>query len=106
MKKKMIPVEERETTTISLQIPCDIIDDLKFISEARGITNLQSLIKFYVGQGLRKDIAELKRKNSAKEIMDKYKSRKIRNDSEREIQEGKGIGHEDFRKELETETQP
>ena len=74
-EKKMTPIEERETTTISLQIPCDIMDDLKSVSEARGITNLESLIKYYVGQGLRKDIGELRRKNSAeyaKKIMGKY----------------------------------
>lgn len=34
------------------------------------------------------------------------KFRKILNDSEREIQEGKGIRHEDFWKEMETEIQP
>lgn len=76
MKKKMILSEEREITTISINMPSEVIRDLKHAAMSKGMSDYQALIKFYVGQGLRKDIAELQRKapaEQAKKILGKYK---------------------------------
>ena len=43
-------------TQISLRIPDDVIDDLKLVAETLGFSGYQPLIRFYIGQGLRKDI--------------------------------------------------
>ncbi|QTA90818.1 hypothetical protein [Desulfonema magnum] len=67
MKKKMILSEDRQATTIQLKIPADVSDDLERVARAKGMADCQPLIRFYVGQGLRKDLAELRKKNAAQE---------------------------------------
>ena len=44
-------------TTISIRIPDDVIEDLKDIAPQLGFSGYQPLIRAYVGQGLRKDLA-------------------------------------------------
>lgn len=50
--------KEREMKSISISMPADVIDDLKRIAPTLGFSGYQSLIKAYVGQGLRHDLAE------------------------------------------------
>ena len=75
MKKSMHISKDRSTTTNSLKLPVDVIDDLQNISQEKEISSMEALIQFYVGQGLRRDLADLRRKHSAeqaKHILDKY----------------------------------
>lgn len=51
--------KDRAMTTISMRIPEDVIDDLKEIAPALGFSGYQPLIRAYIGQGLRKDLARL-----------------------------------------------
>ncbi|MGD9971862.1 MAG: hypothetical protein AB7S77_02250 [Desulfatirhabdiaceae bacterium] len=46
-------------TMVSIRIPDDVIDDLKRIAPMLGFSGYQSLIKAYIGQGLRADIERL-----------------------------------------------
>ncbi len=46
-------------TSISLRIPEDVIEDLKGIAPTLGFSGYQPLIRAYIGQGLRKDLARL-----------------------------------------------
>jgi hypothetical protein len=46
-------------TTISIRMPEDVIEDLKEIAPALGLSGYQPLIRAYVGQGLRKDLERL-----------------------------------------------
>ena len=46
-------------TSISLRMPEDVIDDLKALAPALGFSGYQPLIRAYIGQGLRKDLARL-----------------------------------------------
>jgi hypothetical protein len=76
MKKKMILSEERSKEVVTLTMPADVIRDLERVAEAKGMSDFQSLIRFYVGQELRKDIADLRRKNSVRQagkILEKYR---------------------------------
>jgi hypothetical protein len=50
---------DRVMTTISMRLPEDVIDDLKEIAPVLGFSGYQPLIRAYVGQGLRKDLARL-----------------------------------------------
>ena len=50
---------DRPMTTISIRIPEDVIDDLKELAPKFGFSGYQPLIRAYVGQGLRKDLARL-----------------------------------------------
>ncbi len=50
---------DRPMTTISIRVPEDVIDDLKFLAPLLGFSGYQPLIRTYIGQGLRKDLARL-----------------------------------------------
>ncbi|MGB8261925.1 MAG: hypothetical protein WCE75_16300 [Terracidiphilus sp.] len=50
---------ERPMTTISIRMPEDVIEDLKEIAPRFGFSGYQPLIRAYIGQGLRKDLARL-----------------------------------------------
>ena len=51
--------KDRPMTSISLRMPEDVIEDLKGIAPALGFSGYQPLIRAYIGQGLRKDLARL-----------------------------------------------
>jgi len=57
MKKKMIPTKGRPTTPITIRMPVDVLEDLKRVAPLKGMSGYQALIKFYIGQGLREDLA-------------------------------------------------
>lgn len=46
-------------TSISLRLPEDVLEDLKAVAPTLGFSGYQPLIKAYIGQGLRKDLARL-----------------------------------------------
>jgi len=52
---------DRPMTTISIRIPEDVIEDLKEVAPKLGFSGYQPLIRAYLGQGLRKDLARLER---------------------------------------------
>ncbi len=56
MKKKLIPTKGRPATSISMRIPLDVLEKLKRIAPAKGMSGYQSLIKYYIGQGMLRDI--------------------------------------------------
>ena len=51
--------KDRAMTSITIRMPEDVIEDLKRIAPHRGFTGYQPLIRAYVGQGLREDLATL-----------------------------------------------
>lgn len=51
--------KNRTMTTISMRLSEDVIEDLKEIAPALGFSGYQPLIRAYIGQGLRKDIARI-----------------------------------------------
>jgi hypothetical protein len=52
---------DRPMTTISIRVPEDVIEDLKEVAPKIGFSGYQPLIRAYIGQGLRKDLARLDR---------------------------------------------
>lgn len=59
IKKRMR--RDRPMVTISMRIPEDVIEDLKEVAPKLGLSGYQPLIRAYIGQGLRKDLAKLER---------------------------------------------
>ncbi len=59
MKKKMIPTKDRPTKPITIRMPLDVLEDLKRVAPTRDLPGYQSLIKFYIRQGLRLDLERL-----------------------------------------------
>ena len=50
---------DRPMQTISMRIPEDVVEDLKKVAPALGFSGYQPLMRAYIGQGLRKDLARL-----------------------------------------------
>ena len=57
IQKRLRP--DRPMISISLRIPEDVIEDLKAVAPSLGFSGYQPLIKAYIGQGLRNDLARL-----------------------------------------------
>lgn len=68
MKKNMIPTKDRPTTMISLRIPVDVLEKLRKIAPAKGMSGYQALIKYYVGKGLREDFGLVRQMESAERL--------------------------------------
>ena len=50
---------DRPMVSVTLRMPKDVIEDLKRVAPALGHSGYQPLIRAYVGQGLRADLARL-----------------------------------------------
>lgn len=50
---------KRVSTQISIKMYSDVIDDLKLIAENKGFSGYQPLMKYYIHQGMRKDLEEV-----------------------------------------------
>ncbi len=55
--------KNRPMTSITLRMPIDVVEDLKRIAPILGFSGYQTLLKAYVGQGLRKDLEKLDNNN-------------------------------------------
>jgi hypothetical protein len=51
--------KDRRMSTISIRVPEDVIENLKLLAPALGFSGYQPLLRAYVGQGLRRDLAKL-----------------------------------------------
>lgn len=51
--------KNRPMTAITIRIPEDVIEDLKRIAPLLGFSGYQSLVRAYIGQGLRTDLERL-----------------------------------------------
>jgi len=56
-------------STIRIRIPEDVIEDLKLLAPVLGFSGYQPLLRAYVGQGLRRDLAKLE-KDQIKLVVD------------------------------------
>jgi hypothetical protein len=45
-------------TSITLRIPVDVVESMKAIAPLRGLSGYQTLLKSYIGEGLRRDEAQ------------------------------------------------
>jgi hypothetical protein len=48
--------KDRPMATISIQMPEDVVEDLKRMAPVLGFSGYQPLIRAYIGQGLRQDL--------------------------------------------------
>ena len=51
--------KDRPTTTVTLRMPQDVVDDLKRIAPRLGFSGYQPLMRAYIGQDLRADLERL-----------------------------------------------
>lgn len=54
----ILQLHPRPQETVSLEIPKDTLESLRKIADSRDMS-CEALLKFYIGQGLRQDVAKL-----------------------------------------------
>jgi methyl coenzyme M reductase subunit C-like uncharacterized protein (methanogenesis marker protein 7) len=57
LKKRL--QKERPLVNVTLQIPGDVLQDLKTVAERLGFSSIEALMRAYIGQGLRTDLERL-----------------------------------------------
>ena len=57
---KKLKIKELPSKMVSIRIPVDTLEQLREVATSREL-GYQSLLKLYIGEGLRKDVAELKK---------------------------------------------
>lgn len=87
MRKKLILANNRPAKHISIRIPEDVLEDLKRIAPLKGMSGYQALIKFYIGQGLRRDLRDLWKEENAHRLETVLVECGIDPDRRREIME-------------------
>ncbi|MGY6529439.1 MAG: hypothetical protein ACXITR_05870 [Cyanobacterium sp.] len=55
--------KDRPMESVTLRIPEDVVEELKTIAPLLGFSGYKSLIKAYIGQGLRQDLEKLEQSN-------------------------------------------
>ncbi len=60
MKKANITLHRRPSKMVSIRVPKDTLEQLKLIATQKEL-GYQSLLKLYIGEGLRRDLAEISR---------------------------------------------
>lgn len=80
LKKRL--QKNRPMTSVTINIPEDVIEDIKRIAPLLGFSDYQPLIRAYIGEGLRQDlerfesetitalIASLKRRGVSEQVID------------------------------------
>lgn len=57
-KELKLQLRPRAVETVSIQIPKETLESLKKVAASRDMP-FEALLKFYIGQGLRQDLAKL-----------------------------------------------
>ncbi len=57
-EEAQLQIRPRPTETVTIEIPKDTLESLKKVATRRDMS-YQALLKFYIGQGLRQDLAQL-----------------------------------------------
>ena len=76
LKTRLSP--NRAMTTITMRMPEDVIADLKRVAPHRGFSGYQPLIRAYVGQGLRDDLAALEDKPEIAKLIASLKKQGVK----------------------------
>lgn len=81
----------RSKREVVLSMPTDVIDSLEKIAPQKGFADYQSLLQFYIGQGLREDEAKYLF-NNEQLFIDALKKRGISNELLQEVYKEVHIG--------------
>lgn len=52
-------IKDRPHTSVNLEIPEDVVEDLKKVARHLGFSSHEALMRAYIGQGLRADLEKL-----------------------------------------------
>lgn len=72
--------KERATRTIELRVPEDVVDDLKLVAARLGFSSHESLMRAYIGQGLRTDLERLEAQPGLTNFVESLRRRGVADD--------------------------
>lgn len=72
--------KDRPMTMISLRIPEDVLEDLKRLAPHLGFSGYQPLIRAYIGQGLRADLARLEESPEITQLVESLRKQGVNDD--------------------------
>ena len=78
LKERLL--KDRPITDISLRIPEDVIEDLKRVAPLLGFSGYQPLIRAYIGQGLRADLARLEESPEITQLIENLRKHGVKDD--------------------------
>ncbi len=59
MTSQNVRIKKRPMKAVTLRIPEDVIEDLKFMADRLDFAGYQALMRAYISQGLRKDLEKI-----------------------------------------------
>lgn len=72
--------KDRALITISLQIPEDVVEDLKRVAPGLGFSGHQPLMRAYIGQGLRADLQRLETKPEISSLIESLRRHGVKDE--------------------------
>jgi hypothetical protein len=72
--------KDRPMTMISLRMPEDVVEDLKYVAPKLGFSGYQPLIRAYVGQGLRADLARLEEIPAVTQLLESLRKHGVKDE--------------------------
>jgi len=62
--------KSRPMTSITIRMPADVLRDLKRVAPVLGFSGYQPLIRAYIGQGLRRDLEQIRKQPDLEHLRD------------------------------------
>ena len=59
-EKTWTPDQDRPKTAVTIEIPVDVVEDLRRVAQTKDMTGLHELIRYYVGRALKQDLDQLR----------------------------------------------
>ncbi len=78
LKKRL--AKNRPITEFSLRMPEDVLEDLRRIAPQLGFSNAEALIRSYIGQGLRNDLAKIEQTPEVSSLIESLRRKGIKDD--------------------------
>ena len=72
--------KDRPMTMISLRVPEDVLEDLRLVAPRLGFSGYQPLIRAYIGQGLRADLARLEEDTELMQLIESLRKHGVNDD--------------------------
>jgi len=78
LKKRL--TKNRKSTDFSFRLPEDVLEDLRRIAPQLGFSNAEALIRSYIGQGLRSDLAKLAQTPEVSSLIESSRRKGVKDD--------------------------
>ncbi len=78
LKKRL--TKNRKSTDFSFRLPEDVLEDLRRIAPQLGFSNAEALIRSYIGQGLRSDLAKLAQTPEVSSLIESLRRKGVKDD--------------------------